>query len=85
VIGFLFTISIVSTLFGIFGTEMEGHVDTWWFFYSVFAYLAYRMFDELDGKQARQTGNSSVLGMLLDHGCDSYSCFQLCMVGIKCF
>lgn len=31
----------------------------------------YRMFDEMDGKQARRTGNSSPLGLIFDHGCDS--------------
>lgn len=30
------------------------------------------MFDEFDGKQARRTGNSSALGALFDHGCDSF-------------
>ena len=28
-------------------------------------------FDNCDGKQARKTGNSTPLGMLFDHGCDS--------------
>ena len=30
------------------------------------------MCDEVDGKQARRTKNSSALGMLFDHGCDAY-------------
>jgi ethanolaminephosphotransferase len=33
----------------------------------------YRIFDELDGKQARKTGSSSPLGLLFDHGCDAFS------------
>jgi phosphatidylglycerophosphate synthase len=40
--------------------------------YGVF-YFIYRMLDEMDGKQARKTGNSSPLGLLFDHGCDSFS------------
>ncbi len=28
-------------------------------------------FDNMDGKQARKTGNSTPLGLLFDHGCDS--------------
>lgn len=32
------------------------------------------MLDEIDGKQARRTGNSSALGLLFDHGVD---CFTL--------
>lgn len=41
----------------------------------------YRMLDEMDGKQARRTGNSSPLGMLFDHGIDAYTIgFQVLMV-----
>ena len=28
----------------------------------------------MDGKQARKTGSSSPLGVLLDHGCDALTC-----------
>ena len=31
------------------------------------------MLDEMDGKQARRTGNSSPLGLLFDHGCDAFN------------
>lgn len=31
------------------------------------------MLDEMDGKQARRTGNSSPLGLIFDHGCDAFS------------
>jgi ethanolaminephosphotransferase len=37
------------------------------------SYFIYRLLDEMDGKQARKTGNSSPLGMLFDHGCDSWT------------
>jgi ethanolaminephosphotransferase len=36
-------------------------------------YFLYRMLDEMDGKQARRTGNSSALGLIFDHGCDAFS------------
>jgi phosphatidylglycerophosphate synthase len=26
----------------------------------------------MDGKHARKTGNASVVGLLFDHGCDSF-------------
>lgn len=29
------------------------------------------MLDNIDGKQARKTGNGSTLGSLFDHGCDA--------------
>ncbi|EER12619.1 phosphatidyltransferase, putative [Perkinsus marinus ATCC 50983] len=32
--------------------------------------LAYQLFDNLDGKQARRLGLSSALGLVVDHGCD---------------
>jgi ethanolaminephosphotransferase len=35
--------------------------------------------DNCDGKQARKTGTSSVLGMLFDHGCDSITAFVTTM------
>lgn len=37
------------------------------------SYLFSRILDEMDGKQARKTGNSSPLGLMMDHGCDSFS------------
>lgn len=45
------------------------------------SYLIYRMLDEMDGKQARKTGNSSPLGLLFDHGCDS---FTTALITIMC-
>jgi len=36
-------------------------------------YFCYRILDEMDGKQARKTGNASPLGMLMDHGLDAGS------------
>jgi phosphatidylglycerophosphate synthase len=45
-------------------------------FFGVFAglfWLLYDLFDNMDGKHARRTNKSSLLGELLDHICDSYS------------
>lgn len=33
--------------------------------------FTYYTLDNIDGKQARRTGNSSPLGMCMDHGCDA--------------
>ena len=33
----------------------------------------YQILDNIDGKQARRTGNSSPFGMLMDHGCDIFT------------
>ena len=35
--------------------------------------LLYQILDNLDGKQARRTGNSTPFGMLMDHGCDIFT------------
>ena len=50
--------------------------------------LLYQLLDNVDGKQARRTGNSTPFGMLMDHGCDvftniftSYNLSKLLLVG----
>ena len=48
-------------------------------------YLAYRILDEMDGKQARKTGNSSPLGLLFDHGCDAFTTALLTIMAAKFF
>jgi ethanolaminephosphotransferase len=58
-------------LYSCFDLSLTAAVPKWWFILLLVCFITYRVFDELDGKQARHTGNSSVLGMLVDHGCDS--------------
>ncbi len=43
-------------------------------------YYTYHILDNIDGKQARRTNNSTPLGMLVDHGCDSMTTFMLCII-----
>lgn len=38
------------------------------------ALFVYQLLDNLDGHQARRTGTSSPLGLLMDHGCDAINC-----------
>jgi ethanolaminephosphotransferase len=74
-IGFFFSIAPGIVLFSKYGTSFENGdtpIDSWFFFFYAVCYFAYRMCDEVDGKQARRTKNSSALGMLFDHGCDAY-------------
>ena len=54
--------------------------------------LVYQALDNIDGKQARRTGNSTPFGMLMDHGCDtftliftSYNMSRLLVVGNEGF
>jgi ethanolaminephosphotransferase len=53
----------------------------------VFQFI-YQLLDNIDGKQARRTGNSTPFGMLMDHGCDvftniftAYNLSKLAIVG----
>jgi ethanolaminephosphotransferase len=76
-VGFMFSSLPFFVLFSNFGTNLENDqerpITKWFFFLAAFCYFMYRMFDELDGKQARKTGSSSPLGLLFDHGCDAFS------------
>ena len=49
-IGFGFTVSLFATMFALYGSQMEGPVGAWWYFYGALAFLLYRLFDEMDGK-----------------------------------
>ncbi len=41
-----------------------------WILCALFLF-AYYILDAMDGKQARKTGSSSPLGLIMDHGCDA--------------
>jgi ethanolaminephosphotransferase len=71
-------------LFGLYGLDFEGKVSPWWCYMEAASYLIYRILDELDGKQARRTGNSSPLGLLFDHGCDSMTAGLFTLMILKC-
>jgi len=49
----------------------EDHAPRWIFAFNAFAMLIYQTLDNMDGKQARKTGSSSPLGLIVDHGCDA--------------
>eukprot|EP00928_Gymnodinium_smaydae_P043099 TRINITY_DN28957_c0_g1_i2.p1 TRINITY_DN28957_c0_g1~~TRINITY_DN28957_c0_g1_i2.p1 ORF type:complete len:414 (+),score=44.15 TRINITY_DN28957_c0_g1_i2:76-1242(+) len=49
--------------------------------------FAYQTIDNMDGKQARRTGSSTALGLLLDHGIDALNIILSslnCMAMLKC-
>eukprot|EP01060_Flectonema_neradi_P030603 TRINITY_DN448_c0_g1_i2.p1 TRINITY_DN448_c0_g1~~TRINITY_DN448_c0_g1_i2.p1 ORF type:complete len:423 (+),score=64.07 TRINITY_DN448_c0_g1_i2:249-1517(+) len=59
---------VVTTLYCPTFTESA----PWWVWtLNATAQLIYWVLDALDGKQARRTGTSSPLGLLVDHGCDA--------------
>ena len=68
-----------------FRNEPEKPVPDWFFLMQAICYFLYRMFDEMDGKQARKTGNSSPLGLIFDHGCDSITLGLQALIFVKSF
>jgi ethanolaminephosphotransferase len=61
------------------GMDGKGNIPTWAIVLSAFLYPMYHIFDLLDGKHARKTGQSSPLGLLVDHGCDALTTFLFTM------
>jgi ethanolaminephosphotransferase len=81
--GFVCTLVPFFLMFSMFGTSFEGPVPAWWCFLEAVLYFVYRLLDEMDGKQARKTGNSSPVGLMFDHGCDSFTTALLCLMMSK--
>eukprot|EP01095_Lingulamoeba_sp_RSL-Kostka_P007718 TRINITY_DN248_c2_g1_i1.p1 TRINITY_DN248_c2_g1~~TRINITY_DN248_c2_g1_i1.p1 ORF type:complete len:397 (-),score=80.78 TRINITY_DN248_c2_g1_i1:105-1295(-) len=54
-----------------FSPNLHDPVPSWVLLTFIVGIFIYQTLDNLDGKQARRTGSSSVLGELFDHGCDS--------------
>jgi len=76
-VGFFFSVLPFVLLFSMCGTHMQNQkgydIPRWFYLVEAFSYFLYRMLDEMDGKQARRTGNSSPLGLLFDHGLDAFT------------
>lgn len=87
--GFAFSAVPFVLIFAIFGTHLYNEapvrpvIQNWVFFAEGLCYFAYRLLDEMDGKQARRTGNSSPLGLLFDHGCDAFAVGLQCLIIAK--
>lgn len=87
-LGFFFSVLPFVLLFSLCGTSMKNEpgkpIPRWFYLVEAFSYFFYRMLDEMDGKQARRTGNSSPLGLLFDHGLDSFTMGFQAMIVTKC-
>ena len=57
-----------------YGFKFDYNYENWFYFYMAGTLLFYALLDNADGKQARKTKNSTSLGLLLDHGCDAFTC-----------
>ena len=71
-IGWLIFLSS-SLAFFYYSFSFQGAIPSWCFFYAAISLFTYQTLDAIDGKQARRTNSSSVLGQLFDHGCDAFS------------
>ena len=65
---FGYVIYVNGTQFG----ENAPPVSNLYCLIAAICYFIGRLLDEMDGKHARKTGNASVVGLLFDHGCDSF-------------
>jgi ethanolaminephosphotransferase len=72
-----FTCSLIphTLLACMFPDNFAGDVPRWLSILTGVMHLVYMHLDNMDGKQARKTGNSSPLGLLFDHGCDAMTTF----------
>lgn len=67
-------INIVTSLILFYYSPKATEQAPWWATLNcAIGLFVYQSLDAIDGKQARRTGNSSPLGELFDHGCDSIS------------
>jgi ethanolaminephosphotransferase len=57
----------------LYGYDNEEAISSWMCHTIGVTYMIYIILDSLDGKQARNTGSSSALGHLFDHGCDAFT------------
>ncbi|KAL8732639.1 MAG: hypothetical protein Q9166_002614 [cf. Caloplaca sp. 2 TL-2023] len=72
-LGFFFILADVILL-EIFMPDLVGPASSWLYYSFAFGVWMYSTMDNVDGKQARRTGQSSGLGELFDHGIDSLNC-----------
>ena len=82
-LGFMHTVVPFLILFYVSGFDLLGDIPNWFCFLQAYSFFAYRMLDEMDGKQARRTGNSSPLGLMFDHGCDAFTTVLQALISLR--
>ena len=70
-LGFNFLAAIISYSDG--GFDFSSKLKNITCFIIGITQFLYQNLDNLDGKQARRTGNATPFGMLMDHGCDIFT------------
>jgi phosphatidylglycerophosphate synthase len=64
-------VGIILILF--YDSTMTLPLPPWIYIVFALCIFLYQTFDAIDGKHARNTGRSSPVGQLMDHGCDAFS------------
>eukprot|EP00922_Rhytidocystis_sp_ex-Travisia-forbesii_P025865 GHVS01037944.1.p1 GENE.GHVS01037944.1~~GHVS01037944.1.p1 ORF type:complete len:583 (+),score=72.76 GHVS01037944.1:539-2287(+) len=70
--GFICTITAL-TLVLVYMPTLEEEAPRWLYFTVAILLFIHQTADAVDGKHARNTGTSSPLGQIFDHGCDAFS------------
>ncbi len=70
-IGFIFAV-LGNVVMVTASNDMGATIPSWALLLNAICVFVYQTFDSMDGKQARRTKSSSILGQLFDHGCDSF-------------
>lgn len=87
IFGFSWTVIPAIWLFGVYGTNFSNpngvDIPWWMFIFQSVSYFLARIIDEMDGKQARRLRNGSILGLLVDHGCDAFAMGFFSMILMK--
>ena len=84
VLGFFHILLPLAMMFIFVGSDYYGPVPSWFCYLQAWCFFAYRMLDEMDGKQARRTKNGSALGLIFDHGCDAFGLGFGGLIVFKC-
>lgn len=69
----LVTLLTSYVVIGYYDIDFSGRSPQWNYLVAGIGLFIYLHLDCLDGKQARNTGTSSPLGQLFDHGCDAFA------------
>lgn len=81
-----FLMNIIGTVANLWiNPTLAPNAPRWVHLLTAITLLTYQNLDNMDGKQARKTGSSSPLGLVLDHGCDSMNIALINMAMVSCF
>ncbi len=81
----LFIRFVTDCIVAYYAWTLQGYIPPYACYLYALGYFSYITLDNVDGKQARRTGNSSPLGLLFDHGADALNCVLFTMTVTSLF